>query len=249
MEKPIVFIDLETTGVDVQKDRIIEICLIKVEYYDEKWICNAPITQRLNPTIPIPESATAIHGITNEMVSFEPTFEHVAPMILDQIKDCDIAGFNSNSFDLRVLFAEFERVKIEWDYTQHKFIDVGNMFKILNPRTLSAAFKEYTGSDHVDSHSAEQDTEATIDVFIAMMKRHEDVLPKTAEELALYSNFNKPLLDLSGKFTFNSDGEIVFNFGKHITLLAKNEKPYLEWMLKSDFASDTKRIIKQILSQ
>lgn len=250
VKRPIVFFDLETTGVDVRRDRIVEISLIKVTSSNQIWmdvVVDQKITQKINPGIPIPESATAVHGIKDDDVVFEPQFSHVAPMIIDFIDGCDIAGFNSNSFDLRMLYAEFIRCNIEWDYKKHNLIDVGNMFKQLQPRTLSAAYKHYMNEEHVDSHGAEADAKATLEVFAVMVVKHSKELPDTIEDLALYSNFGKEILDLSGCFGVDDDGDIIFKFGKHIAKKAKLERPYLEWMCKSDFAIDTKRIAIKIL--
>lgn len=240
--RPIVFIDLETTGVDVRVDKIVEISVIK--YFNNQ---TEKITQKVNPLIHIPEQATEVHGITDEMVSFEPPFTHIAPMLFDFIQECDIAGFNSNSFDLRMLFEEFKRSGIHWDHRKHNLIDVGNMFKALQPRTLRAAYKTYFGVEHDGSHGAEADAGATMLVMFEMLEKHKDELPTTIEELALFSNFGKPILDLSGCFTVDDENDIVFAIGKHRGKKAKNEKDYLKWMLKSTFNEDTKDVAQKLL--
>lgn len=245
LEKPILFFDLETTGVDREKDRIVEIAICK--YQPSGQI--ETYTRRINPEIPIPKEASDVHGITNADVENEPKFRQLAKGLLAMLQGCDIAGFNSNAFDVPLLFFEFARNGHYWDYTQHRMIDVGNIFKIKEPRTLSAAVRYYLGRDLEDAHSAKADIEATVEVFLAQMEKYED-LPSTIDELALFSNFDKKIVDISGRFSYDKNGEIVFNFGKHKGQLAKDHPSFLEWMImKADFPRDTVEIATRILEE
>jgi DNA polymerase-3 subunit epsilon len=243
LHKPIVFGDFETTGKDTQKDRIIEYSFCKINIDRTTEIK----TGKLNPGMPIPTAATEIHGITDADVASAPTFANYAKGIMSFIEDCDLAGFNSNSYDWPLLYAEFSRVNIEWDHTLHRFIDAGNIFKIQEPRTLSAAYKFYCGKDLEGAHSAEHDILATVEVLQAQIKRYSD-LPQTIEELELYSNFGKKRLDLSGMFSYGDDGTtIYFTRGKYSGKIATIDANYLKWIFfDSNFAADTKRIARSI---
>lgn len=247
MSNPIIFFDLETTGVDTQRDRIVEICVIKRQADGQL----ETKTRRLNPTIPIPAGASEVHGIYDDDVKNEPTFKQIAKGIHDFIQGCDIAGFNSNAFDVPMLYAEFTRAGIDWDYKQHRFLDVGNMFKRLYPRSLEAAVEMFLGRKHDGAHGAEPDTIATMEVFDFFVNdtSFDAELPKNMNELELYCNYDKPILDVSGKFTTDKDGTIIFNFGKHKGEPASNHIDFLKWMLhKANFANDTNKIITQILN-
>ncbi len=212
---------------------------------NEKYEFLEKRTRRINPTIPIPEQASSVHGITDDMVKDEPTFQQVAKAVLDFITGCDIIGYNSIGYDVPLLFNELERAGLIWDYQGVNFIDVCNIFKIKEPRTLTAAVKFYCDRDHEDAHGAESDVVATIKVLDVQLRKYglEDL---TMGELAKLSNFDKPILDVAGKFTTDADGDIIFNFGVHKGKKAKSEQSYLNWMLKSNFSSDTKRIIRTI---
>ncbi len=244
-DKQICFLDLETTGTNPQKDRIVEIAIVK---------CDADLLEfeervkRINPTVIIPSGAIGVHGITNEEVKDCPTFQQLAKGIFDFISGCDIAGYNSNNYDVPMLYAEFIRAGIIWDYSDVRFIDVCNVFKIKESRTLSAAVKFYCDKEHEDAHGALADVNATIDVLRHQLDRYPDFKKMNIHELALFSNYDKPILDISGKFTTDSDGDIIFNFGQHKGKKAKSELSYLDWMLnKGDFTQDTKNIILKIL--
>ena len=244
ISRPIVFIDFETTGINTQEDRIVEMGVIKL-FPDGT---RSGKEYKVNPTIPIPASATEIHGISDDDVKDSPKFSQLAKGLLDFITGCDLAGFNSNHFDFPLLYAEFDRCGIEWDYNQHQMVDVGNIFKIKETRTLSAAVQFYCKKEHVDAHSALADIEATVDVFQAQILHYED-LPTTIEELSLYSNFGKKRLDMAGKFTLHDDGiTILLNFGKNKGLPAKDDLGFLNWMItKASFPPDTNRIAHKIL--
>lgn len=248
LTRPIAFFDLESTGTDRENDRIVEIAVCK---YDPSGQFKT-VRRRVNPTIPIPAGASDIHGIKDEDVANEPTFKQLAKGLLDLLAGCDIAGFNSNSFDVPLLFNEFARAGHFWDYSQFLMIDVGNLFKIKEPRTLSAAVKHYCGKELLDAHSAEADIEATLEVFLAQMARYEndEDFPQTLAELALYTNYGNKLADLSGKFVYNTEGELILNFGKHRGNPAKNHIDFLQWMVyKADFAADTTAIATKVLEE
>lgn len=248
LTRPLAFIDIESTGLDRDKDRIVEIAIHYM--LADPSISQHPfeVHQRLNPGIPIPETASQIHGITNEMVKDMPSFKDVAHDILDSINDCDIAGFNSNSFDVPMLYNEFLRAGITWDYTKHKMVDVGNIFKLKEPRTLSAAVKFYTGVDHEGAHGAQSDAAATAAVLAMQLTRYPD-LPQTIEELALFSNYGKKMMDVSGKFTEDENGVIILTFGKYRGMPAKDHIDFLMWMLRADFPPDTCRIAEEIIEE
>ena len=241
--KPILFFDLETTGVDKTSDRIVEISMLKMFEDREHEIKTA----KVNPGIAIPKAASEVHGITNEDVKDSPTFKQLSHGILSFMQGCDIAGFNSNSFDVPFLYSEFHRSGVVWDYTGINFIDVGNIFKRKNERTLSAAYKIYLGKELDNAHSAEADIIATMQVFKMQLLVHPD-LPVTARELAKYSNFDKDIIDLGGSFSKDADGDYIFNFGKHKGLKCKENLSYITWMLGQSFLPDAHKICKQLLS-
>lgn len=243
LERPIAFIDIEATGKKPEEDRIVEIsiCVLNMDLTRKNY------TRRLNPIIPINPGATAVHGIKNEDVAHEPTFSDVAHKLLNYLENCDQAGYNSNRFDFPMLYAEFNRAGINWDYSQHRLIDVQNIFMINEPRTLSAAMKFYCNKDLEGAHGAEADINATADVFLAQYERYPD-LPTTVEELQVYSNHGRKILDLSGKFTYNEAGDIVFNFGKYRDEKATDHLDFVEWMLyRANFQPDTNQICELLL--
>lgn len=238
--RPIIFFDIESTGIDTEKDRIVELCVIKCFYPDT----NREIkTYRINPGIPIPASATEIHGISDEDVKDAPLFKQLAKSLLEYIKDCDLGGYNSNHFDIPMLYAEFNRAGVLWDYKGVDFIDPGVIFKRKEERTLSAAMRFYCGEELEGAHGSEADTLATIKVFEAMVNKYDD-LPDNIKELALYCNYDKKRLDLAGKFTLAEDGKtILLNFGKNKGLPAKDDWGFLNWMVnKASFPPDTTAI-------
>lgn len=244
LTRPIVFIDIEATGLDVQNDRIVQIALTKL-FPDRGRISKSRL---INPGFPIPPESTAIHGITDEMVKDAPEFKQILNSLLSFIKGSDLGGFNSNMFDFPMLNTEITRAGYEFDFTQVNLIDVGNIFKIQNPRTLSAAYKQYTGSELENAHDAQVDIEATVDVFLKQIELHEDI-PDTIEEVALYSNYGRKMADLSGKFYYDEKGEVRLNFGKHRNELASEHLDFISWMVnKADFPLDTNRIAHDILS-
>ena len=209
LKRPIIFFDLETTGVDTAKDRIVEISMIKIMPDGEEIIR----TRRLNPEMPIPAEATAVHGITDEDVKDQPTFAQVAKSLAQFIQGCDFGGFNSNRFDLPVLVEEFLRVGVDVDFKRRKFVDVQNIFHKKEQRTLVAAYKFYCDKNLDDAHSAEADTRATYEVLKAQIERYDD-LENDIDFLAEYSARGKTA-DYAGCILYNENEEEVFGFGKH----------------------------------
>lgn len=247
LERPIVFIDFETTGVDVEVDRIVEFAACKLNPSGQ----TETVTKRVNPGITIPKGASDVHGITDEMVANEPFFKNYAKALFTMIEGCDLGSFNGNRFDFPLLHKEFDRCGISWDYTLHEMVDCFAIFTQKERRDLAAAVKFYCNKSLEGAHSAKADIEATVDVFIAQMTRYEadPEFPKTMKELALYSNFGNRVADLSGNFYYDEQGTIRFAKGKHKDKLAKSEKGYLDWMLKADFPSNTKKIVELLLSK
>lgn len=243
LNRPIAFFDLEATGLNLQEDRIVEIGICKL-FPDGS---RESKTRRINPEMPIPPSCTAIHGISDEDVKEQPTFKEIAAGLLKFIEGCDIAGYNSNHYDLPLLYNEFQRAGIIWDYHAFLKIDVGNLFKIKESRTLSAAVQFYCNRDMENAHSAEADINATVDVFLAQLDRYDD-LPESLEELELFTNHGKKFLDLSGKFTFDDDGDVVFNFGPERGKKAIENISLVNWILGKDFPKDTKDVCYDILN-
>lgn len=243
LSRPLVFMDLETTTNVVKDARIIQFSFRKIfpEPREER------LYNYVNPVVPITEAATKVHSITNDQVAGFPTFSHYGPIVYEFIKGCDIVGYNSNVFDIPVLYNELHRVGIDWDYSDVHFIDACNIFKINEPRDLQHAFKHYTGRTLVGSHNANKDVDATVDVFIHQMDKHG--LPWDMEQLALYSNYGQKRADLTGKFLVDGDGNYIINFGSKCKgQKACENKGYLEWMLSQEFPEDAKRICRQILN-
>lgn len=244
LERPVIFFDLETTGTNISTDRIVEISLIKVMPTGEE----IEKTRRVNPGMPIPKEATDIHGITDEDVKNEPRFEQLARSLASIFEGCDIAGFNSNRFDIPMLKQEFDRSGADFDLSKSHFIDVQTIFHKHEPRNLVAAYKFYCDKDLTNAHSANADTRATLEVFKAQYSRYAD-LPKTVAELSAYTSYNKNV-DLAGRLIYNDNGEEVINFGKHKGKLAadvlRNEPGYFGWILQGDFTIDTKNAFKRI---
>lgn len=244
LTRPLAFFDLEATGLDKENDRIVEIAICRVNPDGSRDV----YTTLVNPEIPIPVKSTAIHGISDADVADKPTFGAISNTILDFVAGCDIGGYNSNNYDLPLMFNEFKRAGIYWDYTQFKKIDAGNIFKIKESRTLAAAVKFYCGREMENAHSAEADILETVNVFFAQFERYDD-LPTDMGELELFCNHGKQFLDISGKFTLDEDGDIVFNFGAKRGVKAKTELGLIQWMINKDFPMDTLNICYQILDE
>lgn len=247
LTKPLVFFDLETTGINPAKDRIVEMSMIKVfpDGHDEER------TLRLNPTIPIPKAATDVHHITNADVANCPTFKQKAHDIAAYLEGCDIAGYNSNKFDIPLLVEEFLRVGMDIDFRRRNIIDVQNIFHKKEQRTLVAAYKLYCDKDLDDAHSASADTRATYEVLKAQLDRYDD-LENDAKALADFSRMQQVVMDYSNRLKYNDNKEIVFNFGKHRDklvrdVLLKIDPNYYDWIQKSDFTLDFKNVMKKLL--
>lgn len=231
--------DLETTGVDTQKDRIVQIC---VKDGDK-------ITTRLvNPEMPIPKEASDVHGITDDMVKDAPTFRQIAKSLYTLMNGRDLLTFNGNAFDVPLLINEFARCGIDFDVSGVQLIDASNIYRRLNPRDLSSAYKQYTGLELDGAHNAENDVLATEVLFRVMCERHKDELQD--KDLDLYSNYDNKRLDISGFFLQDLDGNVIFAKGKHKGELASSQPSYLKWMIeKGEFHKSTIKISKEILWQ
>lgn len=244
LKRPLVFLDLETTGVNVGSDRIIEIALLKVHPGGAKESKNF----KLNPTIPIPLESSKIHGIYDKDVVNCPTFADMAAEFNHFLGGCDLAGYNSNKFDIPLLIEEFTRCGIHFDLVGRKLIDVQNIFHKMEQRTLSAAYKFYCNKDLLNAHTAEADTMATFEVLSAQLEKYE-ALKNDVDFLSDFSSVTKNV-DLAGRIVFNENGVEVFNFGKYkgkvVLDVFKTEPSYYDWMMKGDFATNTKTVITQI---
>ncbi len=244
LTRPLVFFDLETTGTNISRDRIVEISIIKLMPDGQR----SEKTRLLNPEMPIPAEATAIHHITDEMVADKPTFRDVAPGILASITGCDIAGFNSNRFDIPLLDAEFERVGIDFDLSKARFIDVQTIFHKKEPRTLVAAYKYYCNADLVGAHSALDDTRATLEVLLAQLERYDD-LPTEVSALSDYATPNKNV-DLQGRLIYDDKNREIINFGKYKGQVAEEvlarDPGYYSWIMQGDFPRNTKQAFTRI---
>lgn len=244
LKRPIIFFDLETTGVDTANDRIVEISMIKIMPDGEEIVR----TRRINPQMHIPEQATAIHGITDEMVKDEPTFAQIAKSMAQFIEGCDFGGFNSNRFDLPMLVEEFLRVGVDVDFKNRQFIDVQTIFHKMEQRTLVAAYKFYCDKDLTEAHSAEADTRATYEVLKAQLDRYPD-LQNDITALAEFSERGQ-MADFAGRIGYNDKGEEIFNFGKHkgrkVEDVFREDPSYYSWMINGDFPLYTKKVITEI---
>jgi len=257
LTKPLAFFDLETTGLNVGSDRIVEISIFKVMPDGTSKLK----TQRLNPTIPISAESTSIHGITNADVKDEPTFKDLAAELNTFLEDCDLAGYNSNKFDLPLLIEEFLRADIEFDLRNRRFVDVQNIFHKMEPRNLKAAYKFYCKKELTNAHSAEADTMATYEILKSQLDRYQD------EEYEDYDgNISKPVkndvqslhdfsyntrnVDFVGHIVFDDKQVECFNFGKYkgrsVEDVFTKEPQYYDWMMKAQFPRSTKKVITAI---
>ncbi len=245
LTNPILFFDIESTGLNVACDRIVEICALKVHPNGDQEIK----TRRINPTIPIPAEAQAIHHISDEDVKDCPTFAQIAKSLAQWMKGCDIAGYNSIKFDIPLLAEEFLRAGVDFDFRKRKLIDVQNIFHKLEQRTLSAAYKFYCQKNLENAHSAEADTVATYEILKAQLDRYPEELKNDMAFLADFSTRSK-LADYAGRMVYNDKDEVVFNFGKHrgkkVTDVLRNEPSYYAWIMEGDFTRDTKKVLTEI---
>ena len=245
MENRYVVVDLETTGTNINSDRIVEICYLKVYPNGNE----ETKTMRINPEMHIPEQASAVHGIYDEDVADCPTFKDVARRIAADIEGCDLAGFNSNRFDIPVLAEEFLRAGVDVDLMKHKFVDVQVIYHKLEQRTLSAAYKFYCEKNLEDAHTAEADTRATYEVLKAQLDRYPDVLENDIKFLSEYSSFSKNV-DFAGRIVYDDNGVEVFNFGKYkgipVVEVLQRDPGYYSWILNGDFTLNTKNVLTKI---
>ncbi len=257
LNRPLAFFDLETTGVNVGADRIVEIAILKAMPDGSEQIK----TLRINPEMPIPLQSSLIHGIYDKDIANEPTFKGVAQELSDFIGDADLAGYNSNRFDIPVLLEEFLRAGVDFDMSDRKFVDVQNIFHQMEQRTLRAAYKFYCDKDIVNAHSAEADITATYHVLLAQIERYKDTdfedkqgniskpVQNNVEALHIFTNMNKPV-DFAGRMVFNENDEEIFNFGKHkgktVEQVFDTEPSYYAWMKQGDFPLYTKKKLGEI---
>ena len=244
LRKPLVVLDLETTGVSIASDRIVEFSALKVSPGGaEEWL-----TLRLNPGIPISPEETRVHGITDADVANEPHFKDVAKRIAAFLEGCDLAGFNSMKFDIPILCEEFLRVNVDFNPARHRYVDVQVIFHKKEQRTLSAAYKFYCDRDLENAHSSKADTAATYEILKAQLDRYPD-LENDIDRLSSFSAFNNNA-DLAGRIVFNEQGQEVFNFGKHkgkpVEQVFREEPSYYSWMMNGDFPLNTKQVITAI---
>ncbi|RKD13842.1 DNA polymerase III subunit epsilon [Pelobium manganitolerans] len=251
LKRPLAFFDIESTGVNVASDRIIEISILKASPAGTEEVK----TIRVHPGIPIPLESSLIHGIYDEHIKDAPYFKQVAQEIIDFIGEADLAGYNSNKFDIPILIEEFLRAGIEFDIENRKFVDVQNIFHQMEQRTLKAAYKFYCDKEIVNAHSAEADIRATYEVLLAQIERYADKefedkkgniskpVVNDVDALHEFTNLNKPV-DFAGRMIFNEDGIACFNFGKHkgksVFQVFDEEPSYYAWMMNGDFPLYTK---------
>jgi len=244
LTKPVCFFDLETTGINISKDRVVEISILKVFPNGNK----ESKTWLVNPEMPIPAEVSAIHGITDERVANEPTFKALSKEISAMIKDSDLAGFNSNRFDIPLLAEEMLRADMDFDMKGRVAIDVQTIFHKMEKRTLSAAYKFYCDKSLENAHTAEADTLATYEVLKAQLERYDD-LENNTKFLAEFSS-HKKFADFAGFINYNKEGEECFSFGKHkgkkVLDVLEKEPGYFGWLLNADFPLYTKKVLTAI---
>ena len=244
LTRPICFFDLETTGVNISKDRIVEIAILKILPNGNK----ESKTWLVNPEMPIPAETTAVHGVTNEKIANEPTFKTLAPEISKMIAGCDLGGYNSNKFDIPLLAEEMLRVGLDFDMSNNVAVDVQNIFHKMEQRTLVAAYKFYCDKDLTNAHSAEFDTLATYEVLKSQLDKYPE-LENDTKFLAEFSTRRKTA-DFAGFIVFNDEGKEIFTFGKHkgklVDEVLEKEPGYFGWIQNADFPLYTKKILTAI---
>ena len=262
LDRDLVFLDVETTGLNVVRDRIVQIALVKLPKNGQE---PAELSMLVNPGIPISEESMSIHGITPKMLANKPTFQQVAQKIWDFIGPADLAGYNSNRFDVPMLMEEFSRVGMEFDISKRRLIDVQRIFYKMEPRTLKAAYRFYCQQELTDAHDALADVRATIDVFHGQLRAYDgkDLLDETGNtvpapikpDIQVLHDFTNDLnfLDATQKLRVQPDGKVVFNFGKYagqsVRDVFSKDKNYYYWILEREFSSQVKQIVKQIMSE
>lgn len=244
LTRPICFFDLETTGVNVSKDKIVEISILKVFPNGNK----ESKTWLVNPEMPIPPQTTAVHGITDDKVANEPTFKQLSKSIYEMIKGSDLAGFNSDRFDIPLLAEEMLRAEIDVDFKKFLTVDVQTIFHKMEKRNLSAAYKFYCGKELENAHSAEADTTATYEVLKAQIEKYDD-LENDITNLSAFSTRRKSV-DFAGFILVDDDGDPSFSFGKHkgrkVNEILDKEPGYFSWLLNADFPLYTKKVLTAI---
>lgn len=244
LERPIAFFDLETTGINVSKDRIVEIAILKIQPDGQQEMK----VKRINPEMPIPIESSEIHGIYDKDIADSPTFKQIAKSLYIFLSDCDFGGFNSNHFDIPMLVEEFLRAGIRLDVDDKKLIDVQNIFHKKEQRTLVAGYKFYCDKDLTDAHSAEADIRATYEILEAQLEKYDD-LENDVSALHDFSQ-RKKLVDLAGRMAYNENDVAVFNFGKHrgvpVADVFAKEPGYYGWLINGDFPLYTKEKFKDI---
>ena len=246
LTRAIAFIDLETTGVSLSSDRIVEIAIIKILPDGSRQVKR----KLINPEMPIPKETSDIHGITDDMVKDAPTFKQAGNEIKMFIENCDLGGYNSNRFDIPILMEEFLRAGMEVDLSTRKMVDVQHIFYTMEPRTLTAAYKFFCQKELVNAHSAEADVDATIEVLMAQLDRYTN-LGNSVESILGVIGEDK-IVDYARRFGFNDKGVEIFNFGKHkgrpVRDVLKSEPQYYDWMMRGDFPLHTKQKLTEILN-
>jgi len=244
LKRPIAFIDLETTGINVSTDRIVELSVLKINTDGrEEWMSTL-----INPEIPVPPKSTAIHGITDEDVAGAPTFREVAKNLAGFLEGCDLAGYNAIKFDIPLLAEEFLRINMDFNFKKHKYVDVQVIFHRKEQRTLSAAYQFYCNKSLENAHSSKADTAAAYEILKAQLDRYDD-LENEVDKLAEFSSFNN-LVDFAGRIIYDENGTEIFNFGKHKGKSGEaglNEEPsYYSWIINGDFPLYTKKVLTEI---
>ncbi len=245
LSRPLAFFDLETTGTTIGHDRIIEISILKILPGGGE----ETLTHRINPEMNIPEIITQITGISNEDVKGKPKLTEVGEEIKKFIEGCDLAGYNSNKFDIPFLVEELARVGIDLAVRERKLIDVQNIFHKMEPRTLSAAYKFYCDQELINAHSADADTRATYEIFKAQVERYPDLEGKDLDYLHKFTNMHNTV-DLAGRLVYNDKEEVIVNFGKHkgklLTEVFTKEPSYYDWIQRGDFSRETKAVFRNL---
>ena len=245
LNKPICFFDLETTGTNPGKDKIVEIAVLKIDTNNQK----KEMVWRVNPECPIPDEASSVHGITDEMVKDQPIFKQISKEIYNFIEGCDLGGYNIDKFDLPLLVEEFIRSGIDVSsFVKVKTVDVQTIFFKKEPRDLSSALKFYCNKDHGNAHTALDDTIATYEVLLSQLDKYNDLEP-SVDFLSTLTRRNKNI-DFAGRIIEDDNGDAIFNFGKHkgkkVKEVLTKEKGYYSWMMNSDFPEYTKKVITQV---
>jgi DNA polymerase-3 subunit epsilon len=262
IDRDLVFFDIESTGLNVLKDRILQIGLIKYSKNKEK---PEELFMLINPGIPITEEAYAVHGISNDMVRNKPTFAQVGHEIYHFIGQADIAGYNSDRFDVPMLMEEFHRIGLELDISKRRLLDIQKIFYKMEPRTLKAAYKLYCNGDLEDAHDALADARATVEVFKGQLRKYENVdfidgdgfvhPAPIKNDIAAIASFisDDSMLDVTQRLKYNAKGEVIFNFGKYagqvVAQVFKMEPNYYHWIMEKDFSAQVKQIVKKIFEE